>query len=516
MGKSIETTIDRFDGGIVNDSRDIQANTSRYVANFDILSSPWKLCPYRESDDGDSSSSTSRKQNFCVAKNGSSVYNIYGLGVVSGTPRAEILSKATSGISNGLEDATWGAPANNQSTTGSTAFDLFVYYEQAALVIGARAGTNLWAFSPTGSEWLDSWKTLSYTTIRQGLVHSKDDILYIPYNNKIASYNHVGTAYNATALTLPAHLRVEAISEYGNFLAIACSPKSGVGNSIVYLWNRDDSLATLSESVDWGPGVVKVLEQLDGILIGVTHNGGTTTKFQDRITVKALNGSYAVTIKELVADDNDALMTNYSQVENGRLFFTLKINYNEDGTAGSAVKEGLWSIGRSGPTQQFTIIHERTLNNSTALITGQSLGFLVIGDFIFQAYINNNVYKVGRTDHQANYSATSIYESKTFNNGGSFNTVDLMGVSLMTEPMPTAGQVILKYRTDEAIKTSTWTTIFTNAVDNSISYSATKNEDAGTNLPVNYKEIEFRAESTGGACITGIHFKEDVTDTKPY
>jgi len=67
MGKSIETILTRFDGGITNDPRDPAGNTSAMVSNFDILSNPRRMTPYRSSESGDDAAATSQKKNFCVA-----------------------------------------------------------------------------------------------------------------------------------------------------------------------------------------------------------------------------------------------------------------------------------------------------------------------------------------------------------------------------------------------------------------------------------------------------------------
>ena len=82
-----------------------------------------------------------------------------------------------------------------------------------------------------------------------------------------------------------------------------------------------------------------------------------------------------------------------------------------------------------------------------------------------------------------------------------------MGITVTTEPLPTAGQVVLKFKKDEE---TSFTTIFTEATNDSISFSAV------TSLPKDYKEIQFRIESTGGAEITGFTFKEELTGKRNY
>lgn len=231
-------TINKFNAGIQNDPRSRVSAGARMVTNFDVLTNEHKMTPYRDSEDGDSGASTSQKQNFAIALRTGTTYSLYGLGVVSGTGKAEVLVKELStGASTDLDDNGWGTPSANQSASGSTSFNLFVYYKKTGLIYGARAGTHIWAFSPTGTAWADTSQALTYTNICQGLVHSKDDVLYIGYDNKIAKNDN--GSWTTTALTLPSDLYVTSIAEHGNYLAIGCAPLSGTGHSRVFLWDRD-------------------------------------------------------------------------------------------------------------------------------------------------------------------------------------------------------------------------------------------------------------------------------------
>ena len=78
----------------------------------------------------------------------------------------------------------------------------------------------------------------------------------------------------------------------------------------------------------------------------------------------------------------------------------------------------------------------------------------------------------------------------------------------MTAPMASGATLVLKYRKDEE---TSWTQIYSDGTDNSISHSAINIESSGDNLP-EYKEIQFRIESTGGAEITGLKFKSEEID----
>ena len=543
MGTIIETKIEKFDGGIVNDPRDPRRNTARVVSNFDILTFPRKMSPYRQSESGDDAASTSRKRNFAVALRTGVTYSLYGLGVVSGQVYAEVLRKDISSGSE-LDSATWTAPTANASASGTPNFNLWVYYRRTNLIYGARdannaatyAGTHIFAFSPSGTAFADTHQALTHTHIGQGVVHPKDDILYIPYYNNagasgarsfIAS-NSAGTWTNA-ALTLPDHLIPTSIAPYGNFLAIGCAAANGIENSVVYLWDRNSSLTLLSESIDWGTGSLMILEEIDGELIGISQKGGTITSFgglpnsisshKDRVYFRRLVGNKAKKFFQLDSDRAGGVNTTslplYKQKVDNRLYFQMIIQFN-----GSA-RDGVWSIGRSSSEEQFALVHERTSNNNTALATGDTLvGFIFIGDFLFQAYTSSGTYSVNKTIETAdtNFSANSIYESKPFDGSihGFDNTYykDLMEAAVMTEPIVSLGQVVLDYQVDENIGTSTWTRIFINSTNDSISHVANNVESSGAQLAKNYKEIAFRILSTGRAEITGLIFREKVTGRK--
>lgn len=515
MGKIIETRIDRFNGGVVNDPRDPREATARMVSNFDALTNPQRLTPYRDSESGDSSASTSQKQNFLIALRTGTTYRLYALGVVSGTARAEVLMKdLTTGSSDDLDDATWATPNNNQSSAGSTNFELFVYYRKTGLIYGARAGTHIWAFDPSSvAVWADSSQALTYTNIAQGLVHSKDDILYVPYDNKIAKNDN--GSWTTAALTLPTHFKINSICEYGNYLAIACAPLSGVGKSVVYLWDRDSSLTTLSETIDWGEGDIKVLEELEGALIGISLSGNSTTRFNNRLVFKYWTaGTIAKKFQELISSTTGqtSLLIGKLKLDN-RLYFMARMYLN------GAQRDGVWSVGL-GSDGRYSIVHERTPNNDTAIGAGGVIyNFFFVGDYLFQSYNSSNTFALSKTNDSASYTHTSIYESKRYNGSQIDPAVDsshkksLVGISVTSEYLPSAGQIVAKYRKDEE---TSFTTILTNVTDNSISQSAVNIESSGAALPKEYKEIEFRLESTGGGEITAFSFKEEVIGKRSY
>ena len=488
-----KTKIDRFDGGMVDDARDSRENVCRLSLGFNTNLVPGKIVPYRESEDGDVAATTSQKQNFALALRTGTTYSLYALGVKSGTGLAEVLYKnLTTNAANDLDDNTWATPSNNQATTGATKFGLFTYYRQTGLVYGAQLN-KLWAFSPSGSAWTDDIITddggspFSFTNIEEGLVHSADDILYIPYDNKIAK-NDNGTWTNE-ALVLPSNLRITSISERGNYLAIATEDLSGVGNSVVYLWDRDSSLTTISQKIDWGSGKLKVIGELDDTLIGISFVGGISSVLDDRVIFR-VNGKRFL---ELSGTSSTILKTAKQRIDN-RLFFMMSI------TIDGVKREGVWSIGRSSIDSPFSLVFERPLDNDTAVGNATLRNFIYVNDFLFQSYVDGGTEKMSKTIKSDTFTNLTAKYITNFNpqmtEGQKTSKKQLVAVRLMSESLPTAGQLVLKTSVDGAADV----TAFTETTNSNL---VTENEGPF----IEGYEYRFTIESTGGAVPTSLECK---------
>lgn len=496
MPKIYEKVINRFDGGMVADGRIEDETTSLLVKHFDIFTYPHKLVPRRTMAQGNSSQNTQELRSP-IYYNG----KLYA-----------VRSVATTGIystDNFSDNPTWTVLNNGEPVSGALDPDCFVEYKGFGYGI-LTSGSAVWKVDLSDSTaFNNSENSLSTTAISvvQGLVHSKDDILYIPYNTanggKIASNNN--GSWTNEAISLPQGLLITSMSEYGNYIAIACKPLY-YGNSVVYLWDRDASLSTLSESIDFGSGDLEVLEEIDGHLIGVSFERDEPT-FNPRVTFRRYSGgSGAITIKEFEATGAAAKATLGSvsistkkQKRNSRLFFPMILTL--DGTDHA----GVWAIARSSPFEEFTVSLDTRIGESANSISS----FAVIGDYVFITYQTGSTDKMVKTSSQEDYDETSVYESRIFNEEDPSRRYSLLGVTVTTEALPTDGQVVLKYKKDSD---SSWTTIFTNTTDNSTRYSSSMIESTGEALP-EFSEIQFRIESTGGAEITSLVFRyEDVED----
>lgn len=428
MSKIVETIINNFGGGVSNDPRDPRENVCRMVTNFDPVTNPHKMTPIRATESGNDGSVAINIQNFAIARTTGTTYHLYALGRGPSSNITQIGRKAlTTGAATDLDDSAW---ADVSAGSAIPTFDTFVAYRAVDRIYGLH-GSAIFEFDPTASTINNSVFAITYTNSAQGLVHSKDDILYIPIDNKIYRKNNTGAF--ELALTLPTHFYITSICEYGNQIAIAMAPLSGVlGQSRVFIWDRDISLTTLSETIPWEDGSLRVLDVVDGYLVGITLSGNATLRFNQKIIFRYLAGSQVEGYRaekffeiQSIGTSVTAQLPIAKQMQDGRLFFMMVASI------GGSTREGLWSIGRVG--DQFSLVHENTPSNAIATSTATMRGFFLAGDFRFIAYDEAGTYTLRKTD-DANTFTTSIWE-KRFNTQSSSIVKKLKGVSVSIEPL---------------------------------------------------------------------------------
>lgn len=500
MGKIITRKINRFDGGMANDIRSKDPYKARLIKNLDAFSFPNKIVPRRDSESGNDTSSR-KIYDFAYLD----TLGLVGVGTSS--------NLATIFYKNTYTDATWNQTANNQSDIAENKRDdgFLVYYATKGRFYLPTGSTTIGGYDPTGAgAWTD--QTLGDLTYgSRGLVHSKDDNLYVSYRNKIARYD--GTTWTTTALTLPLRYVITSLCEYGNYLAIGCRTSDSFGDrSRVFLWDRDSSVTTLSESIDWGYGKLAYIEEYKGHIIGASYQDssvfGSNRIGPERISIKAYSGSQADTLIELIGDESIYPATVSGQLygrgfqkTNDRLYFLAGIEID------GSVNNGLWSIGRNG-NNPLAIQLEYLPNNDTAVTSME--GFYVVGSFAFISY--DGAGAMSKTTESRSFTATSIYETLKDDLEDASITKKLVGVSVMTKALGSGAQVVIKYKADSD---SSWTTIMTHSTVNSLTKSAINIESTSAVLP-QFKEIQFRLESTGGAEILGLTFDAEIISNRAY
>lgn len=529
MGKIVETTIKRFDGGIANDVREDNLTKYQVAKHFDALSYPHRLVPYRSTESGQDTITRGITDFLYVGG------KLFGLGLDVGSIKVEIYYKNT------FTDGSWTAHINGTSGANSLpVLGFFTHYK--GFLFGVHSQTifkfditDAAAFVDTDAVGGGTTLSGAATSVSNGLVHSKDDILYFGYNYTtggvsipvIAKKNGVGTAWTDNALVLPSGYTLTSICEYGNYLAIACKPTASAGQefsgtSKVFLWDRDSSVATLAESIDWGLGELNVIEELEGRLMGISMTKRAQSDnllFNSVLSFKYYAGAQGATEFARVTGSSSTAITPISslglqkQKVNNRIYFAAILTTQE----GTTSNEGIWSIGRSGPDRPFVVNVEYRSSDGTVPSTIE--GFFLLGSYMFVSY-NRTTFTaattysttLSKTDDSETYSNESTYESLIFDAGDSSLAKQLQGITVTTLPLPSNGTVTVKYRKDSD---TSWTQISSDSTDDSVSHSAINIESTGDSLP-EYKEIQFQIISTGGAVITGFSFKSEITGKRIY
>lgn len=489
MAKQVELKINNFSGGVSDDPRASSASQFIIAKHFDIFSNPNRLTPYRsfETDTNDGSSSTGMKQYF-----------LKDFLYASASPKLYALGQNSSGYTQIFykEDATTG----NWITPGSSQGNGIV--QNGCLV---EYKDYIWGFQ--GTTQVFKWGTLSGTpsitntagtvgtisSVAQGVI-AKDDNLYLPYNNKLARVTSGGTV-NDAVLTLPTNLKITSICNFGNYLAIGCAPVASYnGSSKVFLWNltSDD----VQESIDWGEGDLRVLENIEGMLVGITDRylNNTAGAGRGSMIIQGYTGGYPQVLKEVFTTALTGITMPISKaVKNNRVFFAAKIF-----TSDTDYNEGIWSFGRKNANYPYALSLDYIDENvSTSGI--QTFGSAA--NYFFIAHSADG--SVDKINDSAVYTFSSIYETQIFNFGDIDTDKRLDAVKVSFRKMASGESITVKYKVDGA---TSWTTIGTFDTDDALSHTFLREETAGVDFKSG-REFRFQITSTGGAEITGFSAK---------
>lgn len=494
-----------FNGGMTDDPRDPREAVARITKHFNNYSIAHRLTPYRSMvADGNETTLATYQITRMLTYNG----ELYGTGKNTTGAFAQIYYKNGGGPTGTWTAYTTGGSGADTGHTNNPDGVMFLMYQ--GFMFGSSSTAGVWWSNLTNSFIYNSYSTNKPTG--QGLVHSKDDIMYFPSNNLIIKNTSGATPSYSVALTLPTGATIAAICEYGNFLAIAANIPNG--SIAVYLWDRDATLAALPDIINWGPGTMSFLENLGGTLVGVSTNASSTSTLNPRVFFKYYNGSQVIPFQEFKCSTLNVISA--WQVFDRILYFLGEAVLN--GTNLS----GVWKIVKD-PNNHLSVSFDHLPRNDTDVgpSTGRLKALFRWGDYVFVSYLEpvNLGYSVWRTTSA--YTATSIYET-TINPeqperyrasaGMRSEQKQLMAVNLMTEPLTSGQTANLYYRVDSNSGTAgTWTQILTNSTVGNVANERVKDIN-GTSFTTG-REYEFRIESTGGAEITELRYKIEANES---
>ncbi len=496
MSKLTTININNFSGGVSDDPREDNATKYQVSKHFDIFSNPTRLTPYRslEADTHDGSTENGMKaylvQDYLYASGSAKLYGlgqtgagltkiVYKADATTGNWTLPASSEGNGAVKNGClveyKDYLWGFQGTNQ---------IFKY----GLLSGTPSITN--SASTTG---------VSITSVAQGLVY--EDYLYLPYNNKIWRATDA-TTFSDAYLVLPTNIKITSLCAYGKYIAIAIAPISNYnGVSKVLLW--DGTSTDIQESIDWGEGELRILETIEGYLVGITDRylNNATGAGKGSMIVQIYQGGVPQVIKEVFTKALVGKTIPLSKaIRNNRIFWAAKLMTN---AAGTEYIEGLWSFGRKNVNYPFALsldIVDDTINTSGIQAFGTAANYFFI--------THSGDGSILKTNDASVYTTTSVYESQILNFGDAHSDKTLTSAKVAFRKLASGESIVLKYRVDGA---SAWTTVGTFDTDDALSHTFLGIESTGLAF-ASGRECEFRIESTGGAEVLGLTLSARIND----
>jgi hypothetical protein len=419
---------------------------------------------------------------------------LYGLGQTGGG-LTKIVCKTTAISGN------WTLPSSSEGN-GAVKNGCFVEYKD-----------YLWGFQGTNQIW--KWGLLSgtpsitnsastvastITSVANGVI-AADANMYMAYNNVVVRVAPAGTITDS-AKTVPTNFKITSLANYGNYLAIGCAPASSYnGVSKVFLWDLSSDL--FQETIDWGEGELRILENIEGYLVGVTDRylNNTVGAGRGSMIVQMWSGGTPQVVKEVFTQ----ALTNKSIplqkfVKNNRLFWAAKIMTNSSGTT---YNEGIWSFGRKNVAYPFALsldVIDENIDTDGIQAIGSAANYFFI--------THSSDGSIDKTNDVSTYAFTSVYESQIFNFDEPDADKTLIGLCVYFRKLATGESLTAKYRLDGE---TSWTTIGSCSTAGALSRTFLNIESSASAFSSG-REYEFRFESTGGLEITGYKVKARVNN----
>lgn len=328
------------------------------------------------------------------------------------------------------------------------------------------------------------------TSVAQGLI-AKDDNGYIFYNNIVVRIYPSGTVQDQ-ALKLPTNLKITSACNFGNYLAIACSPTAIYnGTSKVFLWNLYSP--DVQEVIDWGEGELRVLESVEGMLVGITDRylNNASGAGRGSMIIQGYSGGSPQVLKEVFTEKLNGISMPLSKViKNNRLFWSAKIMRNKVGTI---YDEGIWSFGRKNSQYNYALNLDYV---SSDITTSGIQSFGSAGNYFFISC--NGDGNILKTNDAEIYTEPSILETQIRNFGDPDYQKRLDSIKVSFRKLVAGESLTVKYKVDGD---ASFTTIGTFSTAGEISKTFLRDETNNVDFKSG-KEFLFRYESTGGLEIT--------------
>ncbi|HDO20109.1 MAG TPA: hypothetical protein ENG81_01100 [Candidatus Bathyarchaeota archaeon] len=333
---------------------------------------------------------------------------------------------------------------------------------------------------------------------------------------KIDVGDYAGSQSITEMVEIPSDQEIVELLPYGNdLMAIICT--STTNESLMYIWDGVTT-TTFYDIINIGRGTVSGGAVLEGIITVIMESSSELLiKQYDQVVLKTV---HTLDVSADVSGDTEMALYR-TRAYNGFIYI-LGIVTRPDG-AGSTGEPVMYRYGRKDITKPmsfcvykyFDYIQTDPNNVMVDLLMHESVVSGVDSVPSYFALVTED--DAGDDDATVEEIQTSAGKTVNVQVGiieTGIYTLDasilkaLSKVNIQLSALPAAGKVIVKYKKDAD---ATWTTIATNAVDDTISHVSVNIESTGVNLP-EFREIAFRIELSGGAEMTAFKAKYEEKD----
>jgi len=264
----------------------------------------------------------------------------------------------------------------------------------------------------------DDWQTDS---ILGGLVN-KDNILYMYYSNKIASYD--GTTYNDAAYTLPTEAGVTCLSEVGLYLII------GTENNKIYLWD--------TIKINKAETVINLPERPVGI-ISVNNLAYVRLGNADMYVTDGFSMRLFREFPKFILDDPDGLTSTVSSKQNSNFVKENDIYFGFDQSSSPRDSSGIYKL--SLESEDLRLSHILSNDKDSNIIYAISEDYVSFKD-------SDGNYGIDIFNSNFKYETGAIVYSKMHTTGIELSptTYSTVNVSLI-KPLTANQSVTVSYRT---------------------------------------------------------------------
>lgn len=406
-----------FTGGMAQDVRELRTDTFAKAIGWNIVDSQAMISTYPATvtETGILASAvTAYTFNDAVGVIDTSGESIFAVGTLSTSlALPKFASKNSMSPANPYLDYTNSGDASGE--TGSVVYGSLATYRNKVFAMRQTSTLSqgkLVMYDRTTTTYTQVG-TISSTAVNSGegakpFVHSQSNIIYTAHGSTVAQYD--GTTFTASAFTVASDLEIMSLSEFGSYLAIACQPRAMGGRSKVYLWNLDTGNTRAQEILDFGEGFIKVLENVNGELIGLSISTRGTSfgvSKMGQLTMRVYNGGAPVVVgKYTPSQASNFTLYNFKQKKNNVVYFAARM------AIGGVDTHQLFCCGKNQNGRYFLTPDQFMIAPATDTIVTVN-GFGIVGDYFFFGFrgTNGGTGMFYRTTDQSNSFESATFDS---------------------------------------------------------------------------------------------------------